>query len=186
MSSRTWNVFKSSLGQDGQRTLVVHDFTRPDMDIFIKGMLEEDAWFGVVVKKDPRVWHLAVELRDRAQGVSLWVFLVVRRLLRLVGEMQHMEKDTTLNALQRALDEVPSDLDESFKHMIDTIDRAPRMHTAGTFKIAIHAAPLPLIAFWNLLMVMVRPESVLEAPVGDEGGKGDDKLVRRTTETVNA
>lgn len=187
VSSRPWNVFKSSLGKDDQRLLVVHDFTRPDMDIFIKGMLEEDARFGVVVKKDPRVWHLAVELRDRAEGVFLWVFLVVRRLLRLVGEMQHMEKDTTLDALQHALDELPSDLDDYFKHMVDTIDKAHRMHTAGTFRLAIHAAPLPLIAFWNLPIVMVRPESVLEAPICDvdDDENDDNALVRRTTDTIN-
>jgi hypothetical protein len=185
VSSRPWNVFNDALGQNDRKMLVVHDFTRPDMDIFIRGMLEENTRFAVLVKKDPRVWHLADQLRDRAQGVFLWVFLVVRRLLRLVGEMQHMEKDTTLNALQIALDELPSDLDEYFKHMIDTIEKAHRVHTAGTFKLAIYAAPLPLIAFWNLPMVMERPKSVLEAPIGDDSVGGDGELVRRTTDTVN-
>ena len=144
VSSRPWSVFRDAYGHDEGRKLSVQEYTKPDMDRFINDQLEEDRRFKTVVLKDPRVSRIASTIRDRAQGVFLWVFLVVRRLSRLVGEMQHMAKDTRLATLEAALDKLPSDLDAYFKHMIDSIERIHRTHTAGTFKLAVYARLLYL------------------------------------------
>ena len=153
------------------------------MDKYITGMLEEDARFKLLAQKDPRAWKLVMIIRERAEGVFLWVYLVVKRLLRLLGERTYR-----FDTLLQALDELPSDLDKYFRHIIDTIEETHRQHTAGTFRLALFAAPLPLIAFWFLPVVLDRPDEVLKLPIGGDPDEvtDDRELVMRTTDTINA
>lgn len=182
VSSRPWTVFNNAYARYEDRKLVVQDLTRPDMDVYISGMLEDDNRFKALVREDPRAWRLVSEIRDRAEGVFLWVFLVVRRLLVLMEEI-NMGKNR-LDTLESALRALPSDLERYFRHMIDTIEEAHRTHTAGTFKLAIHSTPLPLIAFWYLPVVLKQPNDVIRAPI--EYDEDDDEFITKTTQSINA
>ncbi|KAK4569996.1 hypothetical protein LTR86_002966 [Recurvomyces mirabilis] len=183
VSSRPWTVFEAAYGDDKSKRLALQDLTVGDMDKYINGMLEKNREFQKLAQRTPGAWLLARTIRERAEGVFLWVYLVVRRLLRLLEERL---KD--LNLLQAALDELPSDLDKYFKHIIDTIELAHRMHTAGIFSLALYAAPLPLIAFWFLPTVLKTPDAVYSLPVGcaDEDDADDGNLVGRTKEAINS
>jgi hypothetical protein len=81
VSSRPWNVFTKAYGQSNL-SLAVQDLTKIDMDRYITGMLEHDDRFVELAERDKRAWDLVRDIRDRADGVFLWVFLVVRSLLR--------------------------------------------------------------------------------------------------------
>jgi len=65
--------------------LMLQDLTRDDIKLYIKERLEEDDRFlELEVEEDDGYTKkdLVVEIVDLAQGVFLWVFLVVRDLLK--------------------------------------------------------------------------------------------------------
>ncbi|KAK5740662.1 hypothetical protein LTR17_004467 [Elasticomyces elasticus] len=178
VSSRPRTVFKNAYEKHQDRMLVLQLLTKSDMDQYITGMLEEDKRFQILVQRDQNAWRLVTTIRERAQGVFLWVYLVVRRLRRLLGE------NCRLQTLEEALEALPSDLTEYFKHMVDSIDELHRRHTAGTFQLAIYEAPLPLIAFWYLPTVLNTPDEVLDAPV--ECKSDDSDLIVQSREQIDA
>ncbi|KAH7160737.1 hypothetical protein EDB81DRAFT_923865 [Dactylonectria macrodidyma] len=60
--------------------------------------------------------YLTAEIRERAQGVFLWVYLVVRSLLRgLTNEDDMLD-------LNRRLLQIPVELEDIFRRMLDNID----------------------------------------------------------------
>ncbi|KAK3676440.1 hypothetical protein LTR78_003716 [Recurvomyces mirabilis] len=183
VSKRPWTVFEATHGNDKSEKLALQDLTVGDMDKNINGMLGKNREFHKLTQRTPEAWLLARTTRERAKGVFLWVYLVLRRLLRLLEERL---KDPDL--LQAALDELPSDLDKYFRDIIDTIEVAHRTHTAGIFSPALYAAPLPLIAFWFLPSVLRDPDAVYSLPIGcaDEDDADDGSLVSRTMEAINS
>jgi hypothetical protein len=187
VSSRPWTVFVNSYGPYEDRKLMLQDLTKPDMDKYVKGMLEQNDLFKRLAGKEPQAWRIVSEVREKADGVFLWVFLVVRSLLR------GMEEENDLKTLERRLRDLPSDLEKYFKHMIDTIDKLHQEHTAGAFQLAIHAAPLRLIAFWFLPILLRDPNFVLRDEPRSNGPDEDfdvesfdEEMVVKTTKTINA
>ena len=68
---------------------------------------------------------------DRSSGVFLWVFLVVRSLLR------GLDNQDTLSELTTRLREMPSDLLEFFQRMLDSIDRNYQAQSARLFQLRL-------------------------------------------------
>lgn len=60
--------------------------------------------------------NLQIEIVSRAQGVFLWVFLVVRSLV------QGLTNADRITDLERRLRSLPTDLETYFRHMLDTIE----------------------------------------------------------------
>jgi len=56
------------------------------MDRYIRDKLEADPQFRLLAATDPSAHLFPQEIRKRAKGVFLWVFLVVRSLLRGLTE----------------------------------------------------------------------------------------------------
>ncbi|KAK6849217.1 hypothetical protein PG995_013050 [Apiospora arundinis] len=97
---------------------------------------------------------IAEQVTLRAQGVFLWVFLVVRSLL------DGATHDDRIADMRRRLDALPDDLDDFFRDMLDRVPKAYRAQSAMTFTVAIAAArPLPL---WK------PPTKLLEYPAMTE------------------
>jgi hypothetical protein len=78
VSSRPWNVFVESFGANVDRKLLLQDFTRDDVKKYVKDVLGGDSRFRRLEDKDNRCKDLIQEIVDIAQGVFLWVILVVR------------------------------------------------------------------------------------------------------------
>lgn len=166
VSSRPWNAFTSAFGDLGDRTLVLQDLTRSDMRGYVQGMLEKDARFLRLVESDDRAHELATEVQQRAQGVFLWVFLVVRSLLR--GLTEHDD----IPMLQKRLRQLPTDLEHYFQLMLDSVDSVYQEYTARTLLIVFEASqPLSMLAFWYLETDLEKPDFVLKLdikPLPDE------------------
>ena len=140
VSSRPWNVFKNAYGAFEEHMFELQDLTEVDMDIYIKGRLEEDPQFVDLCHRDPCAEELVQDIRTRACGVFLWVFLVVRSLRRGLTERD------SIKVLRRRLEDVPSDLETYFQRMFDSLDKAYKVYTAQALQLALHAAePLPLL-----------------------------------------
>ncbi|KAN0101586.1 hypothetical protein V8E51_012096 [Hyaloscypha variabilis] len=141
VSSRPWNVFVDAF-DDSEWKLVLEDLTREDMREYVKTQLVQNKVFARMALHDPRCQTLVSQIAEKAQGVWLWVYLVVRDLLRdLRGAEEYP-------LLQRRLDSFPAELEKYFEDILDRIDKNTRkkrqefscMEAADT-DYAIHMAP---------------------------------------------
>lgn len=165
VSSRPWTEFRDAFGSDSNRMLVLQDLTRGDMDRFVRGMLGKDERFVQMAKEEPGVQRFIGEVLNKAQGVFLWVFLVVRSLLR------GLDKHDDIAILEERLTKLPSKLEEYFARILDSIEDVYQDRAARMFHLIVRGAPLPLTAFWYLPREMKDPDYVLRkctmAPITD-------------------
>ena len=142
-SSRPWNVFEIAFGSESNPKIRLQDLTRGDIRLYVRETLEESPLFILLqMRERQRCKELVYEVVDRAHGVFLWVFLVVRSLL------QGLTNADRIADLQRRLRRLPVDLNEYFQHMFETIDDHYQEQTAKTFQIALYASdPLALMTY---------------------------------------
>lgn len=160
VSSRPWNVFQNSFGQNDGSQLKLEDLTRDDIKSYVHKHLQ--------LRSSERGYQqILMDIVDRAQGVFLWVSLVVDSLLKGLSN-----NDSILD-MQRRLDEFPSTLEKYFKHMIENIEPFYREDTIQFFELAVNSLQqLPLLAFkflqdekdknYSAVDAAVRPFSVAE------------------------
>lgn len=142
VSSRPWNTIQNVLGRDPCQMLTLQDLTRNDIHTYVKGHLEVDEHFVHMASQGTSCDEIITEITEKAQGVFLWVFLVVKLMLR------GLENGDSLNDLQRRLKQLPPDLETYFQQMFDTLDEFYEERTAQTFLVCLAAeAPLPLLGF---------------------------------------
>lgn len=143
ISSRPWTLFKDAFGRNANPSLTLEELTQGDIKLYVKTKLEEDPGFMKLKAKDNRSQELIQELVDKANGVFIWVFLVVRSLLSGLNTSADRMCD-----LQDRLRRVPRSLDDYFRHILDSVDEGYQKQTAQAFQIALRAwEPLSLIAF---------------------------------------
>lgn len=141
-SSRPWNEFTDAF-EHSEWKLYPHDLTRDDIQMSVKDKLRDSDNFKRLQQSDGvAAEKLSLEITDRAQGVFLWVFLVVRSLLH--GLM----KEDDIQDLRKRLRGFPTDLKETFSQMLNNIDESYRKRTARLFLTLTHAATsFPVLAF---------------------------------------
>ncbi|OCK82329.1 hypothetical protein K432DRAFT_349202 [Lepidopterella palustris CBS 459.81] len=145
LSSRPWNIFEDAFGQNIDRKLYLQDLTREDIKLYAQSKFEESDIFQRLKKKDPRYQDLVFEITDKAQGVFLWVFLVVRSLL------EGLVNADRIPDLQRRLRQIPGDLERFFQYMLDSVDEIYQEQTVQIFQVSVLVRePLPLLTFWFL------------------------------------
>jgi hypothetical protein len=146
VSSRPWNLFLDAF-DELEWKLVLEDLTRDDMRKYVHTSLVQNEAFFEISKHDPRCETLVPQIAKKAQGVWLWVYLVVRDLLRdLKGEEE-------FPLLQRRLDSFPDELERYFENIIDRIDRIHREEAARIFLVAVTAVqPFSLLSLHYLSM----------------------------------
>lgn len=159
VSSRPWNTFVDAF-DNSKWKLALEDLTKDDMRKYVHNMLTENANFARLAKQDLRCNDLVPQIAEKAQGVWLWVFLVVRDLLRDVkGEEEY-------TFLQHRLDSFPVELEEYFANILSRIDRIYLEETARIFLIAVEAVrPLPVLAFKYLTMEQDDSEYAVKAAI---------------------
>lgn len=144
-SSRPWNRFQEAFKASAD-TLVLEDLTRADITHYVQSELEQSEALQRSVALDPRCGSIVERVVERAEGVFLWVFLVVRSLRR------DMQSEETFEHLQRRIDALPPTLNQWFRRIFETIDPIYRMETARLLLITLFLedndlAPLPLVAY---------------------------------------
>ncbi|ORY17867.1 hypothetical protein BCR34DRAFT_596734 [Clohesyomyces aquaticus] len=142
VSSRPWNVFEDTFGQDSERKFYLQDLTRGDIDRYVRSKLRQHPAWKALTHDDARYKAIANEIVEKAQGVFLWVFLVVRSLL------EGLSNGDTMSLLQDRLRRIPTDLREFFKYMLDSLDPIYNQRVAHFFLAALDSAePLPLMTY---------------------------------------
>ncbi|KAF7927551.1 uncharacterized protein EAE98_005933 [Botrytis deweyae] len=157
VSSRPWNVFLEAFDDGDIPKLVVQEYTKPDIELYVKNRLEDDVRFVRLSKKDNQYQQLVQGIVEKANGVFLWVYLVVNSLLRGFTD------DNDISTLRGRLEHLPADLGDYFRQMLETIEDVYRVQTAQIFQIAVISSyPLPLLLFNFLAQVTDAPHSKID------------------------
>ena len=161
LASRPWTPFREAFAEgrcDG--SLLLERYTKRDIERFVKDILENDKRFTQAERADKRYGMFVNEVIERALGVFLWVYLVVKELLKGLGERNKLED------LQAKLDTMPDSLESYFKQMFNRIDKAHRTESAKVFLLTTHAAqPLSVVCYRYLENEHREPGYALEARV---------------------
>ncbi|KAK3298802.1 uncharacterized protein B0H64DRAFT_82654 [Chaetomium fimeti] len=145
VSSRPWNVFEDSLGLDAQKKLYVHELTRRDIERYISSTLEENIHWKTETARDPRYQDLTSEITERAQGVFLWVSLVVRSV------QEGLTNGDSIILLQKRTRELPSELGPFFRHILTSIPAIYHTQMALYFRAALEAPGVPTLLLYSFL-----------------------------------
>jgi hypothetical protein len=114
-SSREDNVFQTGFSAD--RRIRMQDLTKSDMQLYIRGMLEN--WDHMRPRSD-----IVDQIVDRSDGIFLWVTLVVKKL------RECLEDGESLEQFSRDLERLPRDLEPLFEHLLEAIHKAGRLKKA--------------------------------------------------------
>ncbi|KAF2178066.1 hypothetical protein K469DRAFT_512952, partial [Zopfia rhizophila CBS 207.26] len=137
LSSRPINACLNAFR--GCPTLRLQDLTRPDMDIFVRGQLSSYPLMIALTNRFPSsALDLITEVNRRAEGVFLWVKLVVRLLVN------GLEEGDSMRDLQDKLYSLPSDLRSLYQRMIGRMQPEYQLQAAQMFQI---------FRTWSSLMV---------------------------------
>lgn len=125
LSSRPENAFEDAFRDHPK--LRLHHLTRNDVVKYVNDKLHGHPRMKQLVSLSPKdTKALISEIVESAQGVFLWVRLVVRSLLE--GLQNHDE----ICILTERLHELPTDLEELFRYMLQ---RVPRRYKEGMSKM---------------------------------------------------
>ncbi|KAJ4176077.1 hypothetical protein NW767_015565 [Fusarium falciforme] len=144
LSSRAWNEFRQAFGKEGTRMLYMEDFNRDDISSYVYDTFARDENYQQLEDRDTSGKALVDEIVEAANGVFLWVYLVVRSFQEGL-----LNCDRILD-LRRRLDALPKDLNEYFERILLS-DVADFYHgqSAEMFSVTLEGAEdLPLIAYW--------------------------------------
>ena len=142
-SSRPWTQFVNAFGDNEKSIIKLEDLTKGDMRCYVFDRLQSNRYFQELTSDISAYTAIANEVVARAQGVFLWVVLVVRSLLE---GATYADSFTDMYA---RLEAFPKDLDAYFRHIIDDIPAIYRRRTALTLRIALDAdRPLPLSTYY--------------------------------------
>lgn len=131
LSSRPYRAFEKAFGSSAK--LRLQDLTRKDIQRFVvdnlQGMeqaseitLQYPLWLGDVT--EAILW--------RAEGVFLWVFLVVR------DQIHGLRNGDSPEQLEERLKNLPSEVEGVYAHMLSQIEKYYRREASQLLQIALH------------------------------------------------
>lgn len=158
LSSRPWNIFIAAFGSNTDQRLLLEDHTKGDIQRYIINRFERDEQFISLQSKDPRSSVLVDLIVRNAQGVFLWVRIVVSNLLR------GLSNDDSLSDLQKRLESLPTTLTDYYQHMFDNIDEFYQEETAEILLICLAGIqPLSLLALSFYEQERITPNYALQS-----------------------
>ena len=156
-SSRPWNAFRDAFSDHPGFSM--HNHTALDLSGYVTDLMQSSRRIGGMMKStNQQTRSLAHELKDRllqrANGVFLWVKLVLQDLLEAATD------GATAQELSDVLASLPDELTDLYRTLLERIDskhrgetyfmlevllRAPRTLTLETFWLAVRCAPLDTV-----------------------------------------
>ncbi|KAF2794582.1 hypothetical protein K505DRAFT_336802 [Melanomma pulvis-pyrius CBS 109.77] len=110
-------------------SLRLQDLTRRDMDVFVRGELSPHRLMVGMQRHFPEQCRdIIANIKDKAEGVFLWVKLVVRELI------EGLEAGDDINELQDRMRSLPSDLKDLYRRMIGKMKQEYQVQAAEIFQ----------------------------------------------------
>lgn len=133
VSSRPHQVFKDTFAT--RPGLRLQDLTFPDIQRYTLDKLERNKRMQQLRNEDPvATKDLIYEICSAANGVFLWITLVVSSLLSGLGKLDEIMD------LRRRLGELPRELEDLYSHMVVKIDRIYQKEASQLFQLVGCAA----------------------------------------------
>ncbi|KAF3077082.1 hypothetical protein CFAM422_000001 [Trichoderma lentiforme] len=148
LSSRPWPQFRDAFGKNQDQVLRLQDLTRDDIRSYVTDKFLGHEVFKQVADTNPEYKNLIEQVVNNAEGVFLWVYLVVRSLL------DGIRNRDLLSDLKLRLEQLPQNLEDFFKHMLSQIDKTYKTRSMKAFQIALSAPEPPLLAFYSILDIL--------------------------------
>jgi len=137
VSSRPWLIFEDIF--DGCLGLRLQDLTCNDMRIYVRDKLVANQKMQELSILDPEAALKFIKTTEtKANGVFLWVKLVIKSLLK------GLRNQDTIADLQTRLESLPSDLNKMYYLMLDRIDHIYIEQASQIFQIYDCASRLDL------------------------------------------
>ncbi|KAL5381248.1 hypothetical protein DPSP01_007241 [Paraphaeosphaeria sporulosa] len=137
VSSRPWNQFKHTIGQSSADSMQLHLFTRKDIENFARDSILTHRDYQRQNVQRQQYEDLVNSIGQRSEGVFLWVRLVVR------SSRDGLLNDDPVSLIRKRLEQLPIDLEQFFRHILESVDSVYSERMARTFLSAL-AAPEPL------------------------------------------
>ncbi|KAL2074233.1 hypothetical protein VTL71DRAFT_8011 [Oculimacula yallundae] len=128
LSSRPWPAFQDSFR--GCASLKVQEMTQEDIHKYINDKMNDNPNMLLLSQNQPqKTESLVDDIACKAQGVFLWVTLVVKSLLKGLSHRN------SLDTLRKRLNAMPPDLENLYSHMLSSIDREDLEEGSKIFQI---------------------------------------------------
>lgn len=142
VASRQWSEFQDALYDNPM--LRVQDLTGNDMELYVTTKFKENRGFAELVKIHPEETQgLLAEIAEKANGVFLWLSLVVKSLLEGLSE------GDGLRELREAFEALPDELEALYSFIWASIKRGNHRVSAQVLGL-VRAAhePMDYLTFW--------------------------------------
>lgn len=147
VSSRPWLDFVDAFDKNPCK-IYLQDLTRQDIVSYVTDKLERNDKFRALQSMSRETASQFIQIiSKRSEGVFLWVYLVVRSLLR------GLQNSDDLRTLRTRLDALPSALEDYFERILLSIEDIYRPRTARLFLTLCYARrsfPVLTFFFFNL------------------------------------
>lgn len=160
VSSRIWNVFQRAYGTKVKQ-LRVECLTGDDLRRYVQGRLLNNESLGSIIKSE-RVGNIELieKLLNNAQGVFLWVKLVVGLLLK------DAVNEPKIQDLHRLVDNYPKEIDPLYERMLETLDQSAfAQEAAQTLLFCLAERHCTIAKFWFLDLERENPNYALTRKV---------------------
>jgi hypothetical protein len=128
LSSRPLVAFSSSF--EGCPSLRLQDLTRPDITKYVNGKFGRSQAFNSLLIREPiSTPELLTEIIEKADGVFLWVQIVVQSLLKGV------QNRDDISILHQRLRCMPQELEPPYSHLLGLIEPVYRIWASKAFQI---------------------------------------------------
>ena len=128
LSSRPWPIFQDIY--QGAPGLKVQDMTYDDIKLYVQENLERNRCMQELLDEDPQRSSVLIdELVTKANGVFLWVVLVVKSLIK------GLRNGDDIVHLRRRLETIPSDLETLYDNMFSSIDPSDQEEASKMIQI---------------------------------------------------
>jgi len=125
LSSRPNGSYNDAFGSFAK--LRLQDLTEPDIRIFVSDMLQVP----LPAFRGENVTRIINTILRKAEGVFLWVDLVVKEVLK------GLRNGDSLNQLDERLRLLPSDIEGLYAHMLGNIEKVYQKEAADLFQMAL-------------------------------------------------
>lgn len=127
VSSRPWNQFHRTIGMSNNGFLELHKLTKGDIELFARESILSHSRRLYPNTTVAQYEDLVQEIAERAQGVFLWVRLVVHSL------RDGIANNDQPSLLMERLEDIPTALEEFFELILQSVDKVYHKRMARTF-----------------------------------------------------
>ncbi|KAJ8124032.1 hypothetical protein ONZ43_g149 [Nemania bipapillata] len=182
VSSRPWAVFERSFGGKGQERLDIHELTRNDIREFVSDQLKTHPKWGTADSEteSSENYELIEQIVAQADGVFIWAFFVTRSLC------ESLSNGNRTRDLSHRLSGLPTDLEQLFKHMLESVSPNASANMASILQAAAHALePLHIDLYWHLEKEFEEHEHAHRCPIRSTPAEQVLKQREQTSHSIN-